>query len=607
MTGETSPEATPDHRLVEERQPGLHAAGVEGEPALGGQADRHQVGVAEATAVRGHRGGARDGVRELTDGEMAVHLAQVDVAALGGVLTELVEQPLGPGRPAGAHGRLAGGRVQHRQLAGTAGGGPGVSGVEMQPVGALQGVGGVVATVEELGGGGHRDQVVGAQGDGIEARPAVERGAPVAALVGLPSAVQVLQDAHRDPPSPTDDTAWTPACQATGTAAGRAARSTIRSATNSASRPTPGQHHRAERVLEAQPAEEQAGQVLDHAAHLDRPPVRADQRGVDPVEDLPEARRPHHGRHVERPVADHRPAVADAGDPIGEAHHPAGGEVVALDAQHRATVGADLLHLLAPHRGAAGQHVPPDHEDDGEEHPQQPGVPAHGDLAAVAAGQGGGVGLRELVGDVGARVRGADDQHRTVAELARAAVLARVQLEDPGVELARERGDQRRAAEGAGGDHDVVAGVGPPGRIRRGDGEATVRSRRQVRDADAEPHRQAVVGGVLLEVVGDVVLAREGPAGRGERQARQAVVLGGGVEPEGVVLAAPLVADARAAVEDDERAAASLQVVAGGQAGLAGADDDGLECGWCPCSGRYEQEGRGRVGRTTHPRRRPDG
>ena len=189
------------------------------------------------------------------------------------------------------------------------------------------------------------------------------------------------------------------------------------------------------------------------------------------------------------------------------------------------------------------------------------------------------MGLGDLVGDVGAGVRGADDEHRAVAELAGTAVLARVQLQDRRVELAREVGDVRSAAEGAGGDHDVVAGVGPPGRIRRGDGEAAVGSRRRGLDADAEPHRQAVVGGVLLEVVGDLVLAREGPAGRGERQARQAVVLGGGVEPEGVPLPAPLVADARAAVEDDERAAAPLQVVAGGQAGLAGADDDGLDVG----------------------------
>ncbi len=83
--------------------------------------------------------------------------------------------------------------------------------------------------------------------------------------------------------------------------------------------------------------------------------------------------------------------------------------------------------------------------------------------------------------------------------------------------------------------------------------------------------------GVLLEIGRHLLLAGEGPAVAGERQARQAVVPGGGVEPQGVPLLAPLVSDARGAVEDDERPAEPLEVVAGREAGLAGADDDGLD------------------------------
>ena len=98
--------------------------------------------------------------------------------------------------------------------------------------------------------------------------------------------------------------------------------------------------------------------------------------------------------------------------------------------------------------------------------------------------------------------------------------------------------------------------------------------------------------GVGLEVVADLVLAREGPLLRGERQPGQAVVLGGRVELERVPLPAPVVADAGAGVEDHERAAAALQVVAGRQAGLAGADDDGLDV--CGVHAGDARSGRGR-------------
>ena len=93
----------------------------------------------------------------------------------------------------------------------------------------------------------------------------------------------------------------------------------------------------------------------------------------------------------------------------------------------------------------------------------------------------------------------------------------------------------------------------------------------------AEPHRDLEPLGVGLEVVGHVVLAGERPRLGRERHARQAVVLGGGVEAEAVPLLPPPVADALVAVQDDAVAALLLQVVRRRQAGLPGADDDGLD------------------------------
>ena len=125
----------------------------------------------------------------------------------------------------------------------------------------------------------------------------------------------------------------------------------------------------------------------------------------------------------------------------------------------------------------------------------------------------------------------------------------------------------------------------PPRRCRRTVGRSMSRPRmpRPGRvaarrgDPYAEPDREVEALRVGLEVVGQVVLARERRRLAREGHPRQAVVLGGGVEAQAVPLLPPAVPDALVAVEDDAVAALLLQVVRRRQAGLAGADDDGLD------------------------------
>ena len=166
-----------------------------------------------------------------------------------------------------------------------------------------------------------------------------------------------------------------------------------------------------------------------------------------------------------------------------------------------------------------------------------------------------------------------DHENRARPQLGRPPVLAGVQLADGGVQLQREVGDVRRTTEGAGRHHHVLRqqGVGAdPQRI------PTVRGFQPV-DVDPGPDRQGEPVGVVGKVVGDLVLGRERPARSGEGQARQSVVAGRRVETQGVPVRPPVVAHPQVGVQDDEGSAPPLQVVAGGQAGLTGADDDGLD------------------------------
>src|SRR6185436_4824666 len=100
------------------------------------------------------------------------------------------------------------------------------------------------------------------------------------------------------------------------------------------------------------------------------------------------------------------------------------GEVGALDPEHRPAVEPYVRHLLAADRRTPGDEVAPQEEEDGEHDLHPPRLEPDRDLAAVAADQGGGPGLGDLVGDVAAGVGAAHDEDRAVAELAGSAVLA---------------------------------------------------------------------------------------------------------------------------------------------------------------------------------------
>ena len=94
---------------------------------------------------------------------------------------------------------------------------------------------------------------------------------------------------------------------------------------------------------------------------------------------------------------------------------------------------------------------------------------------------------------------------------------------------------------------------------------------------DAGSNRQIESGSVGLEVVGHLVLRGKRHGGRGEAPARQPVVSGRGEQAKRVPALAPGVTDSLVGVQDYERTALLLQVVADREACLATADDHGLE------------------------------
>ena len=181
-------------------------------------------------------------------------------------------------------------------------------------------------------------------------------------------------------------------------------------------------------------------------------------------------------------------------------------------------------------------------------------------------------GRPELAGELDAGRRGADDQHAAVRQRARVAVFARHDLVN-----VRRQGVRRRRHGGpvapAGGDDDVG---GQPRRPVGDDLELVVPLAQQVHgrvllDGCAErlgvPGEMAVERGGGREPVGvgaAVGLARQGvhPVGRQQVQRVPGV-------------AAPALPDP-AAFQHDVVAPAVGEAPAGGQACLAGADDDGV-------------------------------
>ena len=92
-----------------------------------------------------------------------------------------------------------------------------------------------------------------------------------------------------------------------------------------------------------------------------------------------------------------------------------------------------------------------------------------------------------------------------------------------------------------------------------------------------QPHRQLEAGGVAGQVVRDVVLAGVGVGGCREGQAGQRVVLCRAEQAQRVPALPPGVSDLGCGVEQQEACVRIGEVVAEGEAGLTGADDDDVD------------------------------
>jgi hypothetical protein len=265
--------------------------------------------------------------------------------------------------------------------------------------------------------------------------------------------------------------------------------------------------------LEQQTHEVQPGLTCDDAALVDGPSVGAGDRQVDPRELFPVAGAPDHVRHVQRAtLVDHGKAVGDAGrpaDPLDTGLY----EMLRLHPDERRSLGHDLRTDLAADRCAHRQHVVTEEADDREDPPRHHRAVTEGELRGRLARQIRLVRARHLLGDLGPRVADPDDQHRTLAALVGAEVLARVQLRDVPVQLGREARDLPDLVR-ARGDDDVV-GL-EAARARRHD--VAVAVLRQRVDPDGRAHRQVELGRVGLEVVGLLVLRRERVLRRRERK-----------------------------------------------------------------------------------------
>ena len=95
-------------------------------------------------------------------------------------------------------------------------------------------------------------------------------------------------------------------------------------------------------------------------------------------------------------------------------------------------------------------------------------------------------------------------------------------------------------------------------------------------DGDTVANGQFVPCRIGLEVVGHLARGRVRRARGREGHSRQPIAARRRVEPQRVPAASPAVADAPAAVEDDELPALLLEEVPGGEAGLAATDDNGF-------------------------------
>ena len=94
---------------------------------------------------------------------------------------------------------------------------------------------------------------------------------------------------------------------------------------------------------------------------------------------------------------------------------------------------------------------------------------------------------------------------------------------------------------------------------------------------DVREHGQLESGRVSHQIVGHLILRREGRGRRGERHARQPIEAGRGEHAERVPAPPPGAADPLVRIKDQKGPTLPHQVVAHGQTGLAATDDDGLD------------------------------
>ena len=197
--------------------------------------------------------------------------------------------------------------------------------------------------------------------------------------------------------------------------------------------------------------------------------------------------------------------------------------------------------------------------------PRQPAVPADGQ-------HDGSPGRGQLVGQLHARGRRADDEHAAVGQPAGVPVAGRHDLRDRRVECRGERGHGGLVAPARG--HDDVSGVP---RLVGGRHREAVAVEPEAEDGAVLGHGRGGRGRVVVEVGHDLPGRHEAVGvGTGVGPARQPAHPVRAEQPERVpALGPPALGDA-AALEHDVVDAALGEAAAHGQAGLAGADDEGV-------------------------------
>ena len=327
--------------------------------------------------------------------------------------------------------------------------------------------------------------------------------------------------------------------------------------------------------MERDAEEEQACRRRRNATSLAWPSVLADEiRARDPTVVGAEARGPHDIRDVEhRAVGQFGLAVSDPDDPLVVPLHAHPGQIHAADPEERSSARPHERAHLAADRGADGQHARRQEHEDGPDDPSAPRIDqAEREFTVGVSGEQCAMTRRGLVRDVGTGVAEADHEDRSRLQLGRVPVFARMELHDGGVEASREL-RYARAIEGTSRDDHLTGDIPPLSGV---DEIATFRTRQRLDAVDvrAADDRKLERLRVRLEVVAHLSPSRVVEARCRKPAAGQAIGDGGAVQAERVPVLAPVVPDPSVGIEDHEGQTPPLQVVAGGQAGLAGADDD---------------------------------